>query len=110
MHHDAALILAAGALLAAGVGASIVTRRIRVPALVLFLGVGLAIGTDGLGWINFDDYVFARLIGYRAAVDPLRGRGRRRVRADAPSSGHGGLTRHRRNDPDRPDRRLGGSS
>jgi cell volume regulation protein A len=63
MDHDAALILAAGALLAAGVGASIVATRIRVPALVLFLGIGLVIGSDGLGWINFDDYAFARLIG-----------------------------------------------
>jgi len=61
--RDAELILAAGALLAAGVAASLVASRIRVPALVLFLGVGLAIGTDGLGWINFDDYAFARLIG-----------------------------------------------
>src|SRR5262249_34035639 len=36
---------------------------IRVPALVLFLGVGVAIGTDGLGWIDFNDYALARLIG-----------------------------------------------
>ena len=48
----AELILAAGGLLAAGVVASLLATRIRVPALVLFLGVGLAIGTDGLGWIN----------------------------------------------------------
>jgi potassium/hydrogen antiporter len=61
--HDAELILAAGALLAAGVATSLVAARIRVPALVLFLGVGMAIGSDGLGWINFDDYGFARLIG-----------------------------------------------
>ena len=49
--------------MAAGVVASLLATRIRVPALVLFLGLGLAIGTDGLGWINFDDYAFARLIG-----------------------------------------------
>jgi potassium/hydrogen antiporter len=61
--RDAELILAAGGLLVAGVAASLVATRIRVPALVLFLGVGLAIGTDGLGWIDFDDYAFARLIG-----------------------------------------------
>ena len=63
MTHDAKLILAAGGLLAAGVAASLVARRLRVPALVLFLGVGLALGTDGLGWIAFDDYPFARLVG-----------------------------------------------
>ncbi|HEY5197112.1 MAG TPA: potassium/proton antiporter [Solirubrobacteraceae bacterium] len=63
MDRDASLILVAGALLAAGVGASLVARRIRVPALVLFLGIGMAIGTDGLGWIAFNDYGFARSIG-----------------------------------------------
>jgi len=66
--HDAELILAAGALLAAGVGASLVATRIRVPALVLFLGLGMAIGTDGIGWIDFDDYALARLIGSIALV------------------------------------------
>jgi cell volume regulation protein A len=61
--HDAELILVAGALLAAGVAASLAATRIRVPALVLFLGVGMAIGTDGLGWIDFADYRVARLLG-----------------------------------------------
>ena len=32
-------------------------------ALVLFLGVGMAIGSDGTGWIDFDDYELARRIG-----------------------------------------------
>lgn len=63
MNHDAELILAAGALLAAGVATSLLATRIRVPALVLFLAVGMAIGTDGLGWIDFNDYAFARLLG-----------------------------------------------
>ncbi len=63
MNHDAELILAAGGLLAAGVATSLLATRIRVPALVLFLGVGMAIGTDGLGWIDFNDYAFARLLG-----------------------------------------------
>ena len=30
---------------------------------MLFLGLGVAVGTDGLGWIEFDDYALARLIG-----------------------------------------------
>jgi cell volume regulation protein A len=66
--HDAELILAAGGLLAAGVAASLVAAQLRVPALVLFMGVGLAIGTDGLGWIDFNDYELARLIGSIALV------------------------------------------
>ncbi len=63
MNRDASLILVAGGLLVAGVGASLVARRIRVPALVLFLAIGMAIGTDGIGWIGFDDYEFARTLG-----------------------------------------------
>jgi cell volume regulation protein A len=74
MDPDASLILIAGGLLAAGVGASLVARRIRVPALVLFLGIGMAIGTDGLGWIDFADYAFARSLSTRAGWVPASGR------------------------------------
>jgi cell volume regulation protein A len=65
---DAHLILVAGALLAAGVMASLTASRLRLPALVLFLGVGMAIGSDGLGWIYLDDYRLARLVGTVALV------------------------------------------
>jgi potassium/hydrogen antiporter len=60
---DGELILVAGALLAAGMLASLVAGRLRVPGLLLFLFVGMAIGSDGLGWIDFDDYALARRIG-----------------------------------------------
>jgi cell volume regulation protein A len=63
MSSDAHLILVAGALLAAGVGAALLASRLRLPALVLFLGVGMAIGSDGLGWIYFDNYGLARFVG-----------------------------------------------
>src|SRR5919205_3730902 len=60
---DGELILVAAALLAAGIAASLVASRVRLPGLLLFLGLGMAIGTDGLGWIDFDDYELARTIG-----------------------------------------------
>ena len=60
---DGHLILAAGALLAAGLLASFAATRLRVPSLVLFLGVGMLVGSDGLGWIEFDSYRLARTIG-----------------------------------------------
>jgi potassium/hydrogen antiporter len=60
---DGTLILVAGALLALGVAATLVAGRLRVPGLVLFLGLGMAIGTDGLGWLDFDDVELARTIG-----------------------------------------------
>jgi cell volume regulation protein A len=61
--NDAELILVAGGMLAAGIGASLLAARLRLPALVLFLGLGMAIGSDGAGWIAFDDYELARTIG-----------------------------------------------
>ena len=64
---DGTLILVAGALLALGIAASLVAGRLRVPGLLLFLGLGMAVGSDGLGLIDFggrsDDVELARTIG-----------------------------------------------
>ncbi len=57
------MILIAGALMAAGLVASFAADRLRVPGLLLFLGLGMAIGSDGTGWIEFSDYELARTIG-----------------------------------------------
>ncbi len=65
---DANLILIAGALLVAGLLASLAAGQLRVPGLVLFLGLGMAIGSDGAGWIDFSDYQLARTIGVIALV------------------------------------------
>lgn len=56
-------ILIVGSLLAVGLLASFVAGRVRVPALVLFLGIGMALGTDVLGLIDFSNYELARTIG-----------------------------------------------
>src|SRR3954466_4199148 len=40
-----------------------VAGRIRLPGLVLVLGFGMAIGSDGLGWVSFSDYELARTVG-----------------------------------------------
>ena len=60
---DGQLILVAGALLAAGLLASLAAGRLRLPGLVLFLGLGMAVGSDGTGWLAFDDYALARSVG-----------------------------------------------
>src|SRR3954452_6857206 len=57
------MVFAAGALLAAGIAATLIAGRLRLPGLVLFLGLGMAIGSDGLGWVAFDNYELARTIG-----------------------------------------------
>jgi cell volume regulation protein A len=59
------VVLVAGALLAAAVAASLVAVRLRLPALLLFLGVGMAAGSDGAG-IEFSDYGLARQVGVAA--------------------------------------------
>jgi cell volume regulation protein A len=63
---DGHLVLIAGALLSAGLAASLLAGRLRVPSLVLFLGIGMAIGSEGTGWIGFTDYRLARDIGVTA--------------------------------------------
>src|SRR3954464_14173234 len=65
---DGTLLLAVGALLAGGIAVSQVGDRLRVPGLVLVIGLGMAIGSDGLGWLHFDDYGLARTIGSVALV------------------------------------------
>jgi potassium/hydrogen antiporter len=65
--QDGTLILIAGSLLALGIGATLLAGRLRVPGLVLFLVLGMAIGSDGLGLITFgateSDVELARTIG-----------------------------------------------
>src|SRR3954447_3275734 len=61
--HDGERILIVGALLSAGLLASLLASRVRVPGLVFFLGVGMLVGSDGAGWIDFDDYELARTVG-----------------------------------------------
>src|SRR4051812_35638555 len=60
---EGVLLLATGALLAGALAASLVASRVRVPGLVVVLGVGMAIGSDGAGWIHFDNYRLAETIG-----------------------------------------------
>ena len=67
-HHDAVLILIAGVLLAAGILGALLADRMRVPALLLFLGLGMLAGSEGIGEINFANYELARTLGTIALV------------------------------------------
>jgi potassium/hydrogen antiporter len=60
---DEQFILVAGLMLAAGLLASLMAGRVRLPGLLLFLGLGMLVGSDVLGWLPFDDYHLAELIG-----------------------------------------------
>jgi potassium/hydrogen antiporter len=57
------MALVVGLLLAAGLAASLAAGRLRMPGLVLVLGLGMAIGSDGLGLIDFGDFELARQVG-----------------------------------------------
>lgn len=56
-------LLLVGGILLLGVVAAILARRLRLPVLVLFLGLGMLLGSDGPGGIYFDDAELARAIG-----------------------------------------------
>ena len=90
MQHDAVLILVAGVLLATGVFASLGAARVRLPALVVFLGIGMVIGTDGLGWIDFSDYCLARRRHGGPRPHPVRGRASTRAPSDPARPSLGG--------------------
>ncbi len=66
--HDADLILVAGALLAAGILGALLADRVRVPGLLLFLGLGMLAGSQGIGGIEFSDTELARTLGTIALI------------------------------------------
>jgi cell volume regulation protein A len=66
--HDAELILIAGLLLAAGILGALLADRVRVPGLLLFLGLGMLAGSQGIGGIEFNDAELARTLGTIALI------------------------------------------
>jgi cell volume regulation protein A len=66
--HDADLILIAGALLAAGIVGALLAERLRIPGLLIFLGLGMLAGSEGIGGIHFDEPGLARTLGTIALV------------------------------------------
>ena len=60
---DHELILIAGLLLAVGLAAAKVADRVRVPGLLLFLGLGILAGSEGIGGVDFDDAELTRTLG-----------------------------------------------
>ena len=61
-------ILISAFLLIIGVLATKVSSRVGVPSLILFILAGIIIGSDGLGFIHFDNVKLAELIGMFALI------------------------------------------
>jgi cell volume regulation protein A len=66
--HDAELILIAGSLLAAGIAGAFLADRIRIPGLLIFLGLGILAGSEGIGGIHFSNAELTRTLGTIALV------------------------------------------
>lgn len=61
-------LLPAGAILALAVIAAVASRKLGLPLLITFLGLGMVLGSDGIGGIYFDNATLARTIGILALI------------------------------------------
>ena len=60
---DGTILLLVGAILTASIVVALGASRTGVPSLVAFLALGMLLGSDGLGGIDFDDAELARNVG-----------------------------------------------
>ena len=63
MFQIESLLLLGGILTLLGILSSKLSSRASVPVLVLFLGVGMLAGSEGIGGIEFEDYPLAHAVG-----------------------------------------------
>ena len=61
-------LLTAATLLLVSIFSSKLANRYGIPALLIFLGVGMIFGSDGLNWVYFDDYQLAQSLGIIALM------------------------------------------
>jgi potassium/hydrogen antiporter len=60
---DVRLLLLTGTLLVLAIAVSQLASRVRLPGLVLVLGLAMLLGSDATGFIDFSDYELARNVG-----------------------------------------------
>ena len=72
-------LLLGGAILVLALLAAVASRRLQLPLLITFLGLGMLLGSEGLGGIYFDNAQLARSIGILALIAILFEGGSRRT-------------------------------
>ena len=50
-------------MLALGIAAALIADKVKVPGLLLFLGLGMLVGSEGIGGVEFDDAELTRTLG-----------------------------------------------
>ncbi|MFI6207036.1 potassium/proton antiporter [Streptomyces sp. NPDC051041] len=68
VHHLNQLLLVCSLVLLVAVAAVRISSRSGLPSLLVYLGIGIAMGQDGIGGIQFDNAGLTQVIGYAALV------------------------------------------
>ncbi|WP_399118607.1 potassium/proton antiporter [Streptomyces sp. KM273126] len=68
VHHLNQLLLVCSLVLLVAVAAVRISSRSGLPSLLVYLGIGVAMGQDGLGNIQFNNAEMTQVIGYAALV------------------------------------------
>ncbi|MEU6026488.1 potassium/proton antiporter [Streptomyces tauricus] len=68
VHHLNQLLLVCSLVLLVAVAAVRISSRSGLPSLLVYLGIGVAMGQDGIGDVHFDNAELTQVIGYAALV------------------------------------------
>lgn len=68
VHHLNQLLLVCSIVLLVAVAAVRISSRSGLPSLLVYLGIGVLMGQDGIGDIRFDNAELTQVIGYAALV------------------------------------------
>ncbi|MGW5097061.1 potassium/proton antiporter [Streptomyces nodosus] len=68
VHHLNQLLLVCSLVLLIAVAAVRISSRSGLPSLLIYLGIGIAMGQDGIGGVRFGDAELTQVIGYAALV------------------------------------------
>ncbi|MGW0282564.1 potassium/proton antiporter [Streptomyces sp. NPDC003236] len=68
VHHLNQLLLVCSVVLLVAVAAVRISSRSGLPSLLVYLGIGVVMGQDGLGHVSFNSAALTQVIGYAALV------------------------------------------